>query len=583
MNITKPIFTAKNDCQDCYKCVRNCPVKAIRIANNCASVIDELCITCGKCVEVCPVGAKKVRPDVEKLKLLIDNGEKIVLSLAPSWTSSFPNVSAASMIKALKELGFYAVSETALGAEMVNRYTRDNLQNQETGVTISSACPTIVDLINRHFPQSSGRIAHVASPLIAHTKYIKENFGTDVHVAFAGPCISKKREADKNPDLLEASITFWELEQWMEDEVVEFKSDATSNDFHFEPIEAVSGAIYPIDGGMIAGINRNNSVGDVRFMSFSGMESAKQVLNDVQQWQPKSKIFIELLACSGGCINGPGAKHKGSMALRQNCVLDLSRTKNKTIEENRELNSNIDINYNQLENCTVRSTSHTENEIIDALRAVGKQSAKDELNCGGCGYDSCREFAIAMLEGKAEQNMCVSYMRRVAHDKATVLLQRMPSGVIVVDENLKVVECNQNVARMLGDEVSMIYEADPGMSGASLEKLVPFHKMFSNVLTTGKDLLNKDVRLEGKMFKVSVFSIQEHKIVGAIIRNLSNPDVRSDEIISRAKSVIKENLQTVQQIAYLLGENASKSETMLNSIMDLLKENQSNDGKDISY
>lgn len=582
MNFNKPIFTEKNDCQDCYKCVRNCPVKAIRIANNCASVIDELCISCGKCVEVCPVGAKKVRSDAEIIKLLINHGKKVVLSLAPSWTSNFPGVSTSSIIKAMKDLGFYAVSETALGAEMVNRYTRNWLSNNNVGVSISSACPVVVDLINRHYPQYTNYIQQVASPLISHTKYLKETFGNDIHIAFAGPCIAKKNEADRNSNLLDASITFYELEHWMDDEMVEIDPKPQQT-YHFEPVEAVSGAIYPVDGGMIAGINSDQTVKDVSFMSFSGIDAVKQVLNDMQQWQPNSNVFIELLACSGGCINGPSTKVKTSIALRHNCVQNLVRQKNTDFEKNHELFSEIDLKYNQNDSTIAEQKKYTESDIIDAMRAVGKQSTKDELNCGGCGYDSCREFAIAMLDGKAEQNMCVSYMRRVAHDKSTVLLQRMPSGVIIVDENLKVIECNQNVARMLGEEVSMIYDTDPGMAGASLEKLLTFHKMFSTVLATGKDLLNKEVRTDDHMLKVSIFTIQAHKIVGAIIRNLNNPDVRNDEIVSKAKSVIKENLETVQQIAYLLGENASKSETMLNSIMDLFKENRSNDGKDISY
>lgn len=575
MNVAQPIYTEKNNCQDCYKCIRYCPVKAIRITNDCASVIDELCIACGKCVEVCPVGAKKVRSDVEIIKMLIRRGERVILSLAPSWVSSFQGVDPQSMVSGLKELGFFVISETALGAEMVNRYTRKILGSCDSGVLLSSACPVIVDLIRRHHPDCASKIIPVQSPLMAHAKYLKECYGEAVHVVFAGPCIAKKRESDRDKDLVDAAITFRELEAWLEEEWVTFDKPALENSC-FEPVEAVSGAIYPVDGGMISGINKDQSLSDVRYMAFSGMDAVKQVLLDIKQWEPSSKVFIELMACTGGCINGPGAINKGSMALRHTQVVDLTQEKNATIGFGKELVTNISIDAPAPENQEPQVHKYSMAEITEALRSVGKQSSKDELNCGGCGYDSCKDFAIAMLEGKAERNMCISYMRRVAHDKASVILQRMPSGVIIVDENLKVVECNQSAAQMLGKEIQLIFEADPGMEGADLVKLLPFHKLFSTVLSTGSNIIDRDVKYNSHFLKVSVFTIQVHKTVCAIIRDLTKPDVRSDEILTRTKSVIKENLQTVQQIAYLLGENASRTETMLNSITDLYKENNAN-------
>jgi len=575
MNIAQPIYTEKNNCQDCYKCIRYCPVKAIKIANDCASVIDDLCIACGKCVEVCPVGAKKVRSDIDAIKMLIRKGDKVILSLAPSWVSSFQGVDSQAMVSALKELGFFTVSETALGAEMVNRHTRKFLCKNDAGVVISSACPVIVDLINRHYPQSSSKILPALSPLMAHAKYLKECYGKEVHVVFAGPCIAKKRESDRSPELVDACITFRELMDWMEEEWVNFEKPISNNSF-FEPVEAVSGSIYPVDGGMISGINKDNSLSDVQFMSFCGIDAVKQVLMDIEQWNSPSKVFVELMACTGGCINGPGAINQGSMAFRQNQVLNLTKQKQTSIGSGKELVSSIDITGSVETLFATPKRQYSISEITDALRSAGKLSSKDELNCGGCGYDSCKEFAIAMLDGKAERNMCISYMRRVAHDKATVLLQRMPSGVIIVDESLKVVECNQSAARMLGQEIQLIYDANPGMAGANLTKMLPFHKLFSMVLSTGRDILDRDVKGNGNMLKVSIFTIQAHKTVCAIMRDLSNPDVRSDEIVVRTKSVIKENLETVQQIAYLLGENASRTETMLNSIMELYKENHAN-------
>lgn len=582
MNINQPIYTEINNCQDCYKCVRHCPVKAIKISDNCASVIDELCIACGKCVEICPVGAKKVRSDMEVVKLLIRSGKKVILSLAPSWVSCFPMFDSSTIIHTLKQMGFMTVSETALGAELVNRYIRKSIQALDSGVMISSACPVIVEKIRRHKSELSNMIFPVMSPMLAHALYLKEYFGNEVHVVFVGPCIAKKRESDSNRQLVSASITFKELETWMEELSLNNGIKPEEIEF-FEPVEAVSGSLYPMDGGMIAGLN-TSEISSTQFMSFSGMDAVENLLEDISNWKPNEKIFIELLSCAGGCINGPAMplKYK-SLGERYNKVMNESSKKIRKIGINKELVFPLDLNlkYDALD-ISSNKKKYTAEDIMESLRAVGKQTTQEELNCGGCGYDSCQKFAIAMLEGKAERNMCVSYMRSVAQNKASVLLQRIPSGVIIVDDKLKVIECNRNFANMLGEEVKNIFDTKPGLPGADVRKLLPFHKLFQTVLDTGKDIIDREIRINGSFLKVSIFTIQAHKIVCSVIRDLYNPEVRNDEIVKRTRYIIRENLETVQKIAYLLGENASRTETSLNSILEILKENQ-DDPEILSY
>ncbi|MFN3554779.1 MAG: [Fe-Fe] hydrogenase large subunit C-terminal domain-containing protein [Bacteroidales bacterium] len=582
MNMNQPIYTEDNNCQDCYKCVRHCPVKAIKISGNCASVIDELCIACGKCVEVCPVGAKKVRSDLEVVKLLLRTGKKVVLSVAPSWVSCFPNWNTSGFIYTLQQMGFTAVSETALGAELVNRYIRQELQTVQSGIRISSACPTVVEYIRRHRPELTQLIMPVVSPMLAHARYLKQYYGPDTHVVFAGPCISKKRESDAFRQLVAASLTFKELEIWVQEQWVNPETN-TGEEYHFEPVEAVSGSLYPVDGGMIAGLNTTETQA-TQFMSFSGVDAVENLLKTLHNWQPKKNVFIELLSCAGGCINGPAIPCKdSSLGQRYSNVLDATSTKAKQIGPHKELVFPVELQLQYLpHNLPLLRHVYTAEDIMESLRAVGKQTTKEELNCGGCGYDSCQEFAIAMLEGKAERNMCVSYMRRVAQNKASVLLQRIPSGVMIVDDNLKVIECNRNMANMLGEEVKLIFEAKPGLPGADVRKLMPFHKLFRTVLDTGKDIIDREIRLNGSFLKVSIFTIQAHKIVCSVVRDLYNPEVRNDEIVKRTRSIITENLETVQKIAYLLGENASRTETSLNSILEILKDNQ-DDPESLSY
>lgn len=552
------------------------------ISNNCASVLDDLCIACGKCVEICPVGAKKIRSDVDVVKLLLRSGKKVILSLAPSWVSSFPQISGSSMVYTLQQMGFMAVSETALGAELVNRHIRQELQKGDSGIMISSACPTIVDYITRHKPELSDMIMPVVSPMVAHASYLKEYYGSNVSVVFAGPCVAKKRESDGFRKLIAASITFKELADWMQ-ELKLGNGLIPDEPASFEPVEAVSGSFYPMEGGMIAGLNTPETQA-TQFMSFSGMDSVEGLLEGIKTWNPKEKVFIELLSCAGGCINGPAMPHKDkSLGERYFNVIKESTKKVKNIGVNKELMFPLDLHktYNPHEK-TIIKPAYTDAEIMESLRAVGKQTILEELNCGGCGYDSCQSFAVAMLERKAERSMCVSYMRKVAQNKATVLLQRMPCGVIIVDEHLNIIECNKNLANMLGEEVRNIFEAKPGLNGADLRKLLPFHKLFQSVLDTGTDIIDREIRVNGSFLKVSIFTIQAHKIVSAIIRDLYNPEVRNDEIVKRTQVMITENLETVQKIAYLLGENASRTETSLNSILEILKENQ-DDAKSLSY
>ena len=212
--------------------------------------------------------------------------------------------------------------------------------------------------------------------------------------------------------------------------------------------------------------------------------------------------------------------------------------------------------------------TYDEAEINAALAKVGKFSREDELNCGGCGYDTCREFARALLDGTAEPNMCVGYMRQLAHKKANALIRTMPSGVVIVDGDLKIVESNRRFAEILGKDTMLVYEARPGLEGADMKKVVPFHSYFERVLAGVNDKIEKELKLEEIVLHLSVFTIEPNNLVGGIIQDITAPSIRKEHIVNKAKDVIQKNLETVQKIAYLLGENAADSEVILNSIID---------------
>ncbi|MHB2147809.1 [Fe-Fe] hydrogenase large subunit C-terminal domain-containing protein [Calditrichota bacterium LG25] len=558
-----PIYTEESACQDCYKCVRECPVKAIKIERGHAEIIQELCILCGRCVQVCPISAKKIRNDINRVKQLLKLKEKVIVSLAPSFISEFQDITPEQLIAGLKKLGFYGVSETALGAEQVSAFCARLFESSSQPILISSACPTVVEFITKYQTDLAKYITGVYSPLLAHCKLLKNIYGHDIGIVFVGPCISKKHEADTHPDLLNISITFKYLKQWFEQEnimLAELKPDESDV---FIPRKAQEGALYPVDGGMIAGIKANCNVITPNFMSISGIGNIKKALENLEDSETGHKIFLELLACEGGCINGPMSKNNSQTVLKRIKVINYAEYPAGQIPRKAEIDIREEISIQE-----VTQNTYGESEIRQALQIVGKHTSEDELNCGACGYNSCREFAAALLEGKAEQPMCVSYMRKLAQRKANALIKTMPSGVVIIDQGLKIIECNYLFAQMMGEETKQIYEVQPGLVGANFRKIFPHSELFREVLETGKDISNKKITLKNSVLSVSIFTIEENKIVGGIFEDITTTTVKKDMIVQKSKDVIKKNLETVQKIAYLLGENASETEIILNSIID---------------
>ena len=571
MNILQPIHTETNNCQDCYKCIRECPVKAIKVERDSASIVKDLCIFCGQCVSICPVGAKKIRNDMDRVRLLLRQSPKVYVSLAPSFIPEFADFGVEGLIAALQSLGFAGVSETALGAERYTRQAAEWLAQKESGVFISTACPSVVELIRKYYPAHVPDLVPLLSPMLAHGQLLHKWFGDDIHVVFIGPCVAKKTESDEFSDIIDAALTFTDLRKWLEVENIRPGSfsqpELTAAVFH--PFKAGEGAIYPIDGGMVHSLQAVTNPEEVFFMNISGVGNIRESLVGLDQMKGKDKIFLELMACNGGCVCGPGNTVPARAVIKNYHIRKYLKSKTGGNEANPEITKtgNIQLNHCYLDS-NLEERVWSETDIIDALRTVGKTHTEDELNCGGCGYNSCRNFAISMLNDMAERQMCVSYMRKVASDKASVLLQRMPYGVVLADENLRIIECNGPFASLLGEDATLAWDAKPGLSGGDLRKFLGFHNIFSNVLSSGIDFIDKDLTDNEHMFNLSVFSIQKHKIVCGIIQDLHRGEIIQEEVLKRIRKVVRENLETVQKVAFLLGENAARTEATLNAVVN---------------
>jgi len=561
MNNQQPIYTEHIRCQDCYKCVRQCPVKAIQVVNDSARVMSERCIYCGTCVNVCPVGAKKVRDDLSRAKLLLKRKAKVVVSLAPSFTTEFPGLEPGRLIRSLKALGFWGVSETALGAEHVSAACAAVLKVGPPGAYISTACPSVVEMVRKYYPDLVPDLLRLVSPLQAHCALLRETYGEEVGIVFIGPCISKKLESDAAPDRLHVALTFRELQRWFEDRGIDPESETPLPEDVFVPRLAAEGALYPMDGGMNHGISARLDDPSVRYMALSGVANLQHSMEGLREASVGKRLFLELLACEGGCVNGPQARSSCGTVLKRLQMMDYVKD-GELVQD-----SSLDL-HREVEASALPGAVHETAELLQCLRRLGKTTKEDELNCGGCGYDTCRTLAGAMLDGRAEPNMCVSYMRKLALNKANALIRAMPTGAVIVDENLFIVDCNHKFAEILGGETLTVYEAKPGMGGADLRKVLPFHELFAKGLDAEVPPLRKDLRLGDRVVRVTIFPIETGSLVGGILQDITEPAVQREEIIQQAQAVIRKSLTTVQQIAYLLGENAADTELMLNGIID---------------
>ncbi len=560
---TRAVYTEKNNCQDCYKCIRECPVKAIKIQDNSASIVAELCVYCGHCVETCPVEAKRVRSDVELVRHYLESNQRVVAAVAPSYVAEYGMKQSEIFKNSLINAGFDDVVEVAEGAGILSNRIADYIKDNPDNIHLSSCCPSVVMLIRKYYPHLSKYLLPFYSPMLIEGQLIKEK-NDNTRVVFIGPCIAKKEEAELFPGNIDLVLTYKEVNellQVLEDPDNLFVNNNNGNhDFS-------GGMNYPLPGGMIVGLEER--IGEnVEYIAIDGMDKVGEFLESFEAMSFDKPIFIELTSCEGSCINGPGSIKNNSVVKRELEMKKYLKSILKT--EHAEITNtldNINTDYSFIK--PVTQVVPEEEEIESMLNSIGKRSEKDRLNCGSCGYDSCYRFAIANIRGKAERRMCVSYMRKVAHNKATVLLRKMPYGVIMVDENLNIIESNENFASLLGEEVEEIFEVAPGLEGISLKKLGEFYNYFRQCFLSDSEYLEKEIRINNKLVKLSIFTIQKQKILCGIFNNLTIPQIQKEEIVKRTKQVIEEYLGTVQQVAFMLGENASKTEASLNKIVEV--------------
>ena len=556
--MTSAVYTIENECQDCYKCVRHCPVKAIRIVNGKASVIAEACVACGSCVRVCPAHAKKIRSDLARLKELLSSGEKVYASIAPSFAGYFKGVTIGQMARALEALGFAGVSETAHGAEAVSAHVSRLLRETDKKLVISSACPAAVDLIRKYLPAYAPYISPLPSPVRAHAKRLRESFGPDIHVVFFGPCAAKKNESDAHLDELSLACVFPALEKLLEEKGISFGEESP---LALGPAE--EGRFYSVEGGMNDTLRDGST--DVRYVSVSGLESIKRLLGDAPETfldglsRASRKVFVEALACPGGCVNGPAMSAKGgtlATLFATDAISALQPSAGRCV-------THCGTSAYPAEAFVEKDFD--ENEMTEALSRVGKTTKADELNCGACGYETCREFAKALLLGKAEEAQCHTFLKRNSERTSNALIKFIPAGVVIVDGQGLVTECNRVFAEMCGE--TDVFDALGNLEGIACESVMgEFADLFKGALEHGSEIVKYRQPWRDRVVTISVFPIAKGEFAGAVVQDVTQNEGRREEIAAKAREVIAKNVTTVQQVARLFGEHIAETEIMLNEI-----------------
>lgn len=561
MNRRYAVYTQETECQDCYKCLRCCPVKAIAVTGAHAAIDPDLCVACGNCVSVCPAKAKKIRNDVERTKHILNIKDKVFVALAPSWSNEFTDASPKQIIAALKKLGFEGVAEVALGAQDVSAWTAQILKENKK-IWLSSACPASVDYIRNYMPELAGNITPFASPAVSTAAILKEDYGSECGVIFIGPCIAKKTEADASGGIMDLSLTFSELRSWFEEENIAPASLEVSNE-RFEPEGGANGRLYPIEGGMIETLRPHLGEDDeTRMFCVSGLSKLERTLKGITEQGIEGNVFIECLACDGGCLGGPGmVEGKAGLDSLLEVYTEVGNSKSCRATSKKVV-------AKEYLPAGISREELTEAEIEEVMRGIGKNSIDDELNCGGCGYDTCRDFARALAAKRAEPQMCVSYMRRLAQQKANALLRCMPSGVVIVNEQMQIIECNRSFASLFGEDIESAFDAFPGLADASIEKFGSFTELFRVAIRNGQDISQEHFECGDRLFNINVFTIEPGKTVGAVIQDVTLQEFKREQIAKKAKEVIQKNIATVQEIACLLGEHVTETEILLSTIAD---------------
>ena len=575
-NPSQVVYTNKARCRDCYRCVRVCPVKAISMHKGQAFVEEDRCLACGTCIRECPQGAKQFRNDIERAVRLISSGKPVSVSLAPSFAAAYSDWERKRLPSALRKLGFSYIAETAIGAYQVAIATAQYVSEHADKAHVCTACPAVVSYVERYQPDLVDTLVPVVSPMIAHARHIKAKLGPDTKVVFIGPCVAKKAEADRREyeGMVDCVLTFRELAEWLERDEISLAA-CEESDFDEEP--EGEARFFPVIGGSIRTSSLSTDVTSSEVVSVSGVEEVRAVLESLRD-DPRP-IVIEPLFCLQGCINGPAMVSDANIYERRQDLLKYAGEhpgKEGHAPDAETLHTGF-TSTKLDEDKPIR-----EEDIKRVLALTGKLTPEDELNCGACGYNSCRDKAIAVLRGLAEPEMCIPYMKRLAEQRSDLIIETSPNGIVILDEKLTIIAMNPAFRKFfmcseacLGKPISYLMDPDP----------------FERLISGEEEVVEMTARHD--RYKLVTHQImyalrEQRQYVGIFVNITSTHDSQKQldklraQTLSQARELLEHQISMAQKIAQFLGESTAQGEQLVENLMEMTgdQEKPEDEGKD---
>ena len=607
----EPLLKINDDkCIVCYACVRACPVKAIRVRSEYANpeILPGRCIGCGNCLAACSPDAIEIRDSKERVKTILRGNKKVAALVDPSIAGEFPDITDyRKFVSMLRELGFHIVQEVSFGADLVARKYKELVETARGKYYLFSNCPVTVMYIEKYKPELIPNLAPVLAPGLTTGKIVRSLHGEDTRLVYISPLIASKEEIRRLPgeQIIDEAITFRELRDLFGEKKLDEKKLEYSD---FDEPMGYKGSLFPLSSGILEAAELDERIMSSRVITAEG----EKILRAIEEFEENiTLIKSHFNLFFKEFIMGRGTSPGGKKYLRRSQLIKYVSKRTKSLDIKQWVKSLEELSDLSLErtfiNDNQRLDTPSEKKVDTILRELD-QSGSNDKGCGACGYKSCKDFAIAIAQGLAIPEMCNTYATRnrmdhiqsmkITNEKLAqaqaalkesekkakkekesaseaseimrAMLQKLPSGLVILDEKLKIIQANQTFIDLLGTDAREINEVVPGLTGADLKTLLPynFYNLFTYVLANNENITNRDINYAERLLSVSVFVIRKNKIVGAVIRDLSDPEVQKEEIVKRLSEVVDKNLNLVQQIGFILGEGAAETERMLNSIIE---------------
>lgn len=560
------------NCKNCYKCVRNCSVKAIKMIDDQAQILEDKCIACGKCFLVCPQNARNIHSDLDNVIEAVKNGRKVIMSIAPSYLGVYEEPY--KLISALKHIGVSLIEETAIGAQHITDIYKEYINDTQIDSAITTCCPSANMMIQTYYPELIKYMIPVDSPMIAHCKMIRKRHGNSAYIVFIGPCISKKCEAYgyQLSGTIDAVISFEELEKWLELNDIDISS---FSDTHPDLEGSYTGKKYPLEKGILSGMEDVLSHNNFTPLSVSGTDNLKEAFEALSNGE-LNNVCIEANCCAGGCMGGPAVPRnsKNVYVRKTHAKSRLTPTKSMKYLNYSSEDKKLDFSRHFRDKGYVYPT-YTENDITSILEKIGKHSKADELNCGACGYETCRDKAISVIEGLSYTEMCIPYMRSKAEKLSNIIFEYSPNILIIADINLNIIDLNPvgedvfkaNINNIRGNHLSSILSCED----------------YEEVLKTGENIISKKVYIDkyGLTSYESIIYLPKNKILFGILNDITDEEFKKNQLVNLelntieiADKVIEKQMRVAQEIAGLLGETTAETKAALLKLKKIVfKEN----------